>query len=151
MSTITEGYYNGVIKSVEPIEPRFKDMGENAFELLFVVDIEEKGEFEVFLEVSQRYGQGTLQNKTQLEITNETLKGLGYEKGNDLSDLDSLTGKACRIRAKEGTNGRMNFYFSSNNRTAIAKKDVQAKMKAILQQVQNSSVSGAASDENPFG
>ena len=159
MSTnMTERFFNTKIEGVELLEPRFKEAGENAFELCFSCNDEEGQPVEVFVEVSGRYGQGTLSAKTQFEIATDQLKSLGYEHGNDFSRVDELIGKDCRIKAKLNTKGNMVYYFTNQRRDPVAKEGVQAKVAAILAQMKAMKPGGAgaapaasqSAEANPF-
>jgi hypothetical protein len=160
MSTnMTERFFDSKIDGVELLEPRFKEAGENAFDLCFSCPDEEGQPVEVFVEVSGRYGQGVLAAKTQFEIATEQLKSLGYDHGNDFSRVDELIGKPCRIKAKLTTKGNMVYYFTNQRRETVGKDGVQAKVAAILAQMKALKPGGGnapaaaqaqASGGNPF-
>jgi hypothetical protein len=156
MSDTNERYFDATIKKVEIIAPRFEDMGADAFEIVFTVTEDETGkDAEVSLEVSGRYGQGTLGNKKQSEITVDSLKSLGYKHDCDFSSVDELVGSACRIRAKMNAKGtRMNYYFTQNKREALSSEELAKRTAKIMGQMKSASHAPAkatAPAPDPFG
>lgn len=152
-----ERYFDTKIKAVDIIEPRFKESGENAFEVQFTVEDEEGKEIELFLEVSDRAGMGTLAGKSQMQITKETLGHLGYKFGDDYSQVETLIGSPCRVRAKLNAKGNLNYYFATGRVVIKDKKVIAGKVAAIMKQLQACKpeaqpAEAEAEDEvNPFG
>ena len=133
-------FYNGQICSVQPIESRFNTP--NAFELAFEVGIfAEDGKplrkVDVYLELSMRYGTGNNAQKTQKDLTFETLRSLGFE-GEDLSAprLATLVNKPCRIREqtldKNGAPLQSPRYYFTSQKPIVAIPDANAKLREIM-------------------
>lgn len=150
-----ERYFNGTIKNVDIIAPRFDDMGTSAFEIAFTVtEDESQNEVEMFLEVSDRYGQGTLKDKKQSTITVDTLKNLGYKHDCDFSLVNELIGEPCRVRGKmNGKGTRMNYYFTSNKRESLSPEELAKRTAAIMGQMtgKTTAKTAAKATPDPFG
>lgn len=153
MSTEAEQrYFNGTIKDVDIIEPRFDDMGSDSFEIAFIVTEEgTENDVEVYLEVSDRYGMGTMKDKKQSSITVETLKGLGYEHASDFSRVEELIGSACRVFAKMNNKGtRMNYYFTMSKRESLSKEEIVKRTRALMGQAPAQAQSSKPAEADPF-
>ena len=152
MNNLTDGFYNGVITAVRPVELRFKREGEavNGFELEFKVGVYDANNqpaatVEIYEEFSTRYGVGAFSAMTQAQIALENLRKLGYQAGQDLSQLQTLVSKPCRVRVvtkdKQGQplKGGPRFYFAFGAEVKPLTGDLNAALKSIM-----SSVGGAA-------
>jgi hypothetical protein len=103
------------------------------------------------LEMSSDYGTGNFSNRTQTEITMETLRKLGFE-GDDLTTLeDQLSGKDAIVHVKEakGKEGDRSFfnvkYFVTGGADPEAiDKDEMKRRLAILTGKAPTTVGGAA-------
>lgn len=108
----------------------------------------------IYLEVSNDYGKGFNSQRTQIEITFETLKSLGYEGTNnfaaDYGKLKALVGKPCRVFGKVSTKGFWNYYFSSGRRRTRVSSDALAARMARLMGQQAAPAAAPAPDVNPF-
>lgn len=146
-------YFDGTIKGVDITAPRFSDAGENAFELNFTVANNEDGtEVEVPLEVSARYGMGTMSNQTYSEITIKQLESLGYKHGMDFSQINTLVGTSCRISGKMNKKGTQYNYYFSRKREALDPSDIAKRTAAIMAQMNACKPAAAQTDPtSPFG
>lgn len=130
-----EGYYDGLIQSIEPIKNRFGKAGFELYAKVGIFDADGKtplGVEEVFMEVSDAYGQPPMNDRTQKQITLDTLKSIGFQFGEDLSKLSMLNNVKCRIKAKLDTKKNMRFYFSSHREVEkISVEDAMKMMAAI--------------------
>ena len=152
MSTEAEQrYFNGTIKDVDIIEPRFDDMGSDSFEIAFIVTEEgTENDVELYLEVSDRYGMGTLKDKKQSTLTVETLKGLGYQHDYDFSRVNELIGAPCRVRAKLNAKGtRMNYYFTSSKRESLSPEEIAKRTRALMGQAPMGQAPAQAKSSKP--
>lgn len=138
--------YDGQIISAKPIEHRFNRA--DAFEIqleigIFNADGTPKAKVCTYLEMSMEYGKGNNASKTQIDISFETLHRLGFT-GDDLTKLDMLKGKKCRVREqtmdKNGQAYPEPRYYIVSAPTITAINDANERLKKIL--------AGAA---NPFG
>lgn len=133
-------FYDGQICSVQPIESRFNTP--NAFELAFEVGIFDDNhqplkKVDVYLEISMRYGTGNNAQKTQKDMTFETLHSLGFE-GEDLSAprLATLVNKPCRVREqtldKNGAPLSSPRYYFTSAKPIVPVADANAKLREIM-------------------
>ncbi len=133
-------FYDGQICSVQPIESRFNTP--QAFELAFEVGIFDDNhqplkKVDVYLEISMRYGTGNNAQKTQKDMTFETLHSLGFE-GEDLSAprLATLVNKPCRIREqtldKNGAPLQSPRYYFTSAKPIVPVADANAKLREIM-------------------
>ena len=145
----------GTITKAEILEPRFpQNAPEGAFDLNFIVKRDDNGEeVEISLEVSF----APLPNNTQMtryETTMHQLKTLGYQYGEDLSQLGTLVGVNCGIYGKQGFskktgNEYWTWYFSSQTRRAVTDFAARiAKMRAAAAAVTGTPAGGEEVD--PF-
>ena len=137
-----EGYYNGVIGGVRPVKMRYNKENIPGFELEFKVGVfgndgKPLATVEVYEEFSGKYGLGNMATMTRAQIALEDLRKLGYTHGQDLSQLNTLINKPCRIRVqtkdKNGevfTNGPR-IYFSFNEVKPL-EGDVNALLNSIM-------------------
>lgn len=136
-------FYDGQICSVQPIESRFNTP--QAFELAFEVGIFDDNhaplkKVDVYLEISMRYGTGNNAQKTQKDMTFETLRSLGFE-GEDLSAprLATLVNKPCRVREqtldKNGAPLSSPRYYFTTAKPIVAIADANAKLREIMSAV----------------
>ena len=153
MASNDSKFYDGQICSVQPIESRFNTP--NAFELAFEVGIFGENhtplkKVDVYLEISMRYGTGNNAQKTQKDLTFETLHSLGFE-GEDLSAprLATLINKPCRIREQtlDKNNQPLSTprYYFTTAKPIVAIPDANAKLREIM-----GAVPGATPPPNPF-
>ena len=132
---MNEGYYKGQILSVTPIKNRFNKPG---FELCFEVGIfgddgkTPAAKEEVYLEVSDAYGQGNLSSQTQKQITFDTLKSIGFQHGEDVTKLPTLVNATVQIRCKNDNKGNNRFYFSNKRPNEKISFEEAAKMMAQI-------------------
>lgn len=153
MSTEAEQrYFNGTIKDVDIIAPRYDDMGSDSFEIAFIVTEEgTENDVELYLEVSDRYGMGTLKDKKQSILTVETLKGLEYQHGCDFSRVNELIGAPCRVRGKRNAKGtRMNYYFTSSKRESLSPEEIVKRTRALMGQAPAQAQSSKPAEADPF-
>lgn len=140
MASNDSKFYDGQICSVQAIESRFNTP--NAFELAFEVGLfdEQKQplkKVDVYLEISMRYGTGNNAQKTQKDMTFETLHALGFE-GEDLSAprLATLAGKPCRVREqlldKNNQPLAVPRYYFTSARPIVAIADANARLREIM-------------------
>lgn len=151
-------FYNGQIVEAYSIEHRYNEP--NAFELRFVVGIfnddgSPKAKVDCFLEVSMRYGTGNNAQRTQWDMTKETLAHLGFQ-GDDISNAQlaaQLTNKPCRVREqlldKNGKPFSTPRYYFTTQKPMKTIDDANARLKHIMSGV---SFGGAAAAPaaNPF-
>lgn len=143
---INEGIHKGVIRSVEITEPAFPEEGENAFDIVFGVEVE-KENISVRVEFSKRppaYDKTT----TQAEVAIRTLKGLGYTRETDLSSLDELVGKEASVKAKLGKERKdkdgstiaptMNYYFTTGRKEIENKDEISRRVLAVIGEINDS-------------
>lgn len=140
MASNDSKFYDGQICSVQAIESRFNTP--DAFELAFEVGIfdEQKQplkKVDVYLEISMRYGTGNNAQKTQKDMTFETMHALGFE-GEDLSAprLATLVGKSCRVREQlfDKNNQPLSVprYYFTSARPIVAIADANARLREIM-------------------
>lgn len=138
---MNEGYYKAQILSAKPIKNRFNKPG---FELMFEVGLFAEdgqtaaGEAEVYLEISNEFGQPPMQDRTQKEISFQTLNSLGWAYGEDITKLPTLVNAMCQIRCKNDSKGNNRFYFS--NKKPVEELDL-ATAQQLMAQLGNSSPS----------
>ena len=156
-------FYDGQICSVQPIESRFNTP--QAFELAFEVGIFDDNhqplkKVDVYLEISMRYGTGNNAQKTQKDMTFETLHSLGFE-GEDLSAprLATLVNKPCRVREqtldKNGAPLSSPRYYFTSAKPIVPVADANAKLREIMGSVAGgfaapASPGAATPPPNPF-
>jgi hypothetical protein len=132
-----------VIGEIQPSEPKFSKAA-GAFDLcVHVTDASNEAESDwVRLEMSTDYGKGNFANRTQAQITMETLAKLGYEGGElDMDALETqLAGKTAIVHVAESTgkDGDKKFYNAKyfvtsggNEPTAIDKDEMKRRLKAM--------------------
>lgn len=140
MASNDSKFYDGQVCSVQAIESRFNTP--SAFELAFEVGLfdEQKQplkKVDVYLEISMRYGTGNNAQKTQKDMTFETLRALGLE-GEDLSAprLATLVGKPCRVREqlfdKSNQPLAVPRYYFTTARPIVAIADANARLREIM-------------------
>lgn len=131
---MNEGYYKAQILSAKPIKNRFNKPG---FELMFECGLYAEdgttpaGEAEIYLEVSNAYGQPPMNDRTQKDITFQTLVSLGWAHGEDLSKLPTLVNSICQVRCKKDSKGNDRFYFSS--RRPVEELDIASAQKLMAE------------------
>lgn len=132
---MNEGYYKAQILSVKPIKNRFNKPG---FELMFEVGVFAEdgqtaaGEAEVYLEISNEYGQPPMNDRTQKEISFQTLASLGWQHGEDITKLPSLVNATCQVRCKKDSKGNDRFYFSSKRQVEELDMNTAQQLMAQL-------------------
>ena len=97
---LKDGYYDGMIVSVKLIKSRFGQEGvmELAFECGYYDESKNPaGKCEIFLELSNRYGIGNESTKMWWQITKEKLDKLGWQGEFDLTKVNQLINKPCRL------------------------------------------------------
>ena len=158
MSLTKEGTYQAQIKAVTPIEPRFPEVPQPAFELMFNIQSEHGEEAEIYLEFSGRMGKGNNAQKTQSAMSAETLHAIGYAAGADFSRIGELVGKVVPINVKKSDKGYYNAYFATYTTTKLDPASLAARVAAMTGQpaVQPNPFGGgaqpaAATQANPFG
>lgn len=119
------------ITAAELIDPRFSDVPQPAFELMLTVRNEESEEDVIYLEVSNRYGQGNNAQKTQAQMTMETLSAIGWKHGADFSQIGTLVNKVIGYHAKKNAKGYVNVYISTFSAKRISAADVAARVAAM--------------------
>lgn len=104
----SEGTFPVVIRQATVAEPKFA--APPAFDVCIQVESADGCQDWWRGEVSQTYGKGNLKDRTQAQITMETLTRLGLPN-NDLTQLHTLVGRqtSAYVKASEGNNGRT-FY-----------------------------------------
>jgi hypothetical protein len=113
MSVTQEGAFQAQVKNVEIIEPRFQDMPPESFELKFDLQLANGETGETYLEVSTRMGKGNMSDRSQVQITMETLEKLGWTHGMDFSKVTTFIGKVINVTVKKSANGKyMNIYLN---------------------------------------
>ena len=131
---MNEGYYKAQILSAKPIKNRF---GKSGFEIMFEVGLFAEdgltaaGEAEVYLEISNEFGQPPMQDRTQKEISFQTLVSLGWIHGEDISKLPTLVNALCQVRCKNDSKGNNRFYFS--NKKPIEELDMSVAQQLMAQ------------------
>lgn len=132
---MNEGYYKAQILSVKPIKNRFNKPG---FELMFEVGVFAEdgqtaaGEAEVYLEISNEYGQPPMNDRTQKEISFQTLASLGWQHGEDITKLPTLVNATCQVRCKKDSKGNDRFYFSSKRQVEELDMNTAQQLMAQL-------------------
>ena len=132
---MNEGYYKAQILSVKPIKNRF---GKPGFELMFEVGVFAEdgktaaGEAEIYLEISNEYGQPPMNDRTQKEISFKTLESLGWTYGEDITKLPSLVNATCQVRCKKDSKGNDRFYFSSKRQVEELDMNTAQQLMAQL-------------------
>ena len=102
MSFTAEGVFPVVIKAVIPMaEPKFAT-GEYDFDVAIKVQHRDDAAQEDWWngEMSQNYGKGAVSHLTQQELTEQTLRKLGWE-GDDLMTLEELVNKETTAKVVE--------------------------------------------------
>ena len=155
MSVTKEGVQQMQITAACPIEARFPNIPQPAFELMFNVRTEEGETGEVYLEFSQRQGTGNNSNKTQAQLSAETLAAIGWAGGYDYSNIGTLAGKVVNVNAKKNDKGHINLYFSSYSTTKLDPATLAQRMAALTgapaAAVPVASPFGGAPAAGPFG
>lgn len=129
------------IGNIVPAEPKFsKDT--NAFDVCICVTGDDGAQDWARLEFSNDYGKGNFADRTQREISMETLHKLGWE-GEDLTELfadeHQLRGKRATVQvdeSKPNDAGKTFFnvkYFITGGREPerISRESVAAKLAAL--------------------
>ena len=151
-----EGQHQTVITSVDVIDLRFKREGQNtddAFELKFTCQAQDGTTCHTYLEVSSRYGTGNKSNKTQAEITVETLQSIGWTGGYDFSQIGSIVGKPCTINVvKKAVNGKeyLNYYIAGGySETKIAPDEIARRVARLSSGAQRAPQFGQPQPQQP--
>lgn len=113
MAFSREGNGQCKVLSAELIDPRFSDVPQPAFEIMLEVQNEDGEVDSIYLEVSNRYGVGNNANKTQAQMTMESLMATGWQFGADFSQIGSMVGKTITYHAKKNSKGYINVYISN--------------------------------------
>ena len=143
-----DGFYNGIICGVRVVDNRFGQPGK---EVEFKVGIYDANNnpaatCEIYLEYSNRYGQGNMSQMKQWQICEADMKKLGYQYGSDFSHLDTLVNVKCRVNVaskdKNGVayKGGTRYYFAFRTET----KAVEGDVNSIMAQIRNGNDGGAA-------
>lgn len=137
----SEGDKSVVLGTVTFSEPKFsKDP--NAFDICIrVTDAADPAQSDwARLEMSGDYGTGNFSDRTQAQISMDTLKKLGFE-GEDLTTIEQqLSGKRAvvRVKAAPSKDGDKTYYnikhFVTGGREpeAMDKGEVQRRLKALM-------------------
>lgn len=125
-----EGTHKVTITKAETVPAKFAP--EPAFDVALTVRDAEGHSDEWLGEVSDRY----FHDKMQRDITNERLASLGYQFGEDLSELHTLEGVETEVFvAKAEKNGKTFFnvkYIGERPaREPISKDQIKARLQAI--------------------
>ena len=128
-----------VIGEVVTAEPKFSK-GANDFDIcLRVTAADDSSQTDwARLEVSQDYGKGNFSDRTQAQITADTLRKLGFE-GADFTTIGAqLTGKTATVMVKESVTEKGTFYNVSyfvtggQEPVALDPAALKAKMAALF-------------------
>lgn len=127
---------NGIctVKAADLIEPRFTA---GAFEVMLTVVNEQGEEDVIYLEMSTRYGQGNNAQKTQAQMSMESLTAIGWTAGDDFSQIGMLVNRQIPYHAKASTkNGKtyLNVYISKFEVKKLSAADVAARVAAMTGQ-----------------
>jgi hypothetical protein len=147
MPITKEGIQKMQITAAFPIEARFPNIPQPAFEIMFSVRTEDGEVGEVYLEFSQRMGVGNSANKTQAQMSAETLASIGWTGRLDFSNIGNMAGKVCDVNAKKNDKGHMNLYFSSYSTTKLDPATLAQRVAALTGAPSAAAVSAAS----PFG
>ena len=160
-----EGETPVTIGKIVPSDPRFPTTDPNAFDVNIQVTGEDGATDYVPLQFSSDYGKGNFSDRTQTQISYDTLRKLGYES-EDLSPLffegHPLEGKKAVVMVKASKpteDGKVFYnpkYFVGGGRTpeAISPDVVKARMAALMAGGANAPATNAptpaAAASNPF-
>jgi hypothetical protein len=139
------------ITKLDFIAPRYEqglseDDIENGFEIMFELKLGDTDNIaRVFLEFTNRNGVGKMADKTQKQMSLETLKTIGLvgEEGN-MSDLKTAVGKVVSVWQKESTKINeqtgepyVNTYFSKSTLRKLTSNDVKNRIAAMMKSVKD--------------
>jgi len=160
-----EGETPVTIGKIVPSDPRFPTTDPNAFDVNIQVTGEDGATDYVPLQFSSDYGKGNFSDRTQTQISYDTLRKLGYES-EDLSPLffegHPLEGKKAIVMVKASAakeDGKVFYnpkYFVGGGRTpgAISVDTVKARMAALIASAPRRDGGGVSDatppSENPF-
>jgi len=146
-----EGNFEATVQSAELIEPRFNDMPANAFEVHLSVKTDSGEEADVYLEISNRYGQGTKSSQTQAQISMDTLLSIGWQYGVEWSRISTLIGKRVPIYTKRSKTkpSIVNAYISTSEARNVPISPEEAARRAQMMLGQQPPPPPAP--VNPFG
>jgi hypothetical protein len=114
MSFTADGFFEVTIKQIRATMPRFKDVPQPAFDLVFDV-VTDQGQTDSFpLEVSSAVVKGGKhQSKTRWQVAYETLQALGYTGRLIVDEIaESLRGQraSVSVKADVSQDGTKTFY-----------------------------------------
>jgi hypothetical protein len=95
------GNFSVTIKRAITAKSKFNTTDPQAFDICIQVATDDGQEDWWRGEVSSKYGKGNYSDRTQAQITMETLQRVGYKHGYDLSKLNSLVGMKTSAWVKE--------------------------------------------------
>ena len=121
-----------MVKATELIDPRFTDVPQPAFEVMLTVVNAEGEEDAIYMEFSRRYGSGNNAQKTQAQMSMDSLLLIGWTGGMDFSQVQTLVGKQVNYRAKMNTKGYMNVYVSAFAPKSISAADAAQRAAAMM-------------------
>lgn len=132
-----EGNGQCQIKAADLIDPRFQDIPAGAFEVMLTVVNEQGEEDAIYLEMSTRYGTGNNAQKTQAQMSMESLMAIGWTGGADFSQIGTLVNRTIPYHAKRSEkNGKsyLNVYISKFEVKKISAAEVAARVAAMTGQ-----------------
>ena len=123
-------------------DPKFDSAGPGAFDVcLHLEDTADATQSEWWHgEMSQNYGKGSFSDRTQAQITMNTLEKIGFVGGQDMTRLDELIGKETiahvdsSVSAKDGKTYHNVKWIGGGGAapTAISKDEVKRRMAALM-------------------
>ena len=123
-------------------DPKFDSAGPGAFDVcLHLEDTADSTQSEWWHgEMSQNYGKGSFSDRTQAQITMNTLEKIGFVGGQDMTRLDELIGKETiahvdsSVSAKDGKTYFNVKWIGGGGAapTAISKDEVKRRMAALM-------------------
>ena len=141
MSFHSEGTFEVIIKEVAFSEPRFdqtKQADPCAFDVNMLVETQDGTQSDWWrTECSNRFGRGNLAEKTQTQITMETLAKIGLPN-NDLNQLNSLIGTVTTATTKRSESNGKTYYNvsylggSSWKPEALPQNEMQRRIAAMM-------------------
>lgn len=116
-------------------------------------------------EVSKNYGKGNFADRTQARITMDVLAEIGYEHGQDLSQLDTLVGVRAFATVAASTKNDKTYYNvrylgngGSGGVSKLAPEELKSRMAALFGDGSQGeaapsvgSVGGSSSTSTTFG